>query len=105
MSGGTLHIVNRSPFEHGALEGCLERARPGGAVLLIEDGVLGALAASPSASRLAAAAAAGVEVFALGPDLDARGIEPDRLASFVDAVDYAGFVALACRFARTATWT
>ena len=101
----TLHTVNRSPFEHGALKGCLARVRPGSAVLLIEDGVLGALAGAPSADRLAAAAAAGVEVFALGPDLAARGIEPDRLASFVEVVDYVGFVDLACRFAKTATWS
>ena len=101
----TLHTVNRSPFEHGALAACLARARPGSAVLLIEDGVLGALAGSPHADRLAAAAADGVEVFALGPDLDARGIEAGRLAGCIEVVDYAGFVALACRFAKTATWT
>ena len=101
----TLHTVNRSPFEHGALAGCLARVRPGSAVLLIEDGVLGALAGGPSAGRLAAAAAADVEVFVLGPDLAARGIEPERLASFVGVVDYPGFVDLACRFAKTATWS
>ena len=101
----TLHTVNRSPFEHGALASCLARARPGSAVLLIEDGVLGALAGSPQADRLAAAAAAGVEVFALGPDLDARGIEAGRVADVVEVVDYAGFVDLACRFGKTATWS
>ena len=101
---GTLHTVNRSPFEHGAFAGCLARVRPGGAVLLIEDGVLGALADSPHANRIAALAA-DVEFFALGPDLDARGIEPDRLARCVELVDYPGFVALACRFARTVAWT
>ena len=101
----TLHTVNRSPFEHGALASCLARVRPGSAVLLIEDGVLGALAGSPHADRLAAAAAVGVAVFALGPDLDARGIEAGRLAGGIEVVDYAGFVALACRFAKTATWT
>ena len=101
----TLHTVNRSPFEHAALEGCLARVRPGSAVLLIEDGVLGGLDATPAALRLAAIATAGVEVFALGPDLAARGIERARLAPFVEVVDYAGFVELACRFARTVTWT
>ena len=102
--GGTLHTVNRSPFEHGALAGCLARVRPGSAVLLIEDGVLGALAESRFAARIAALSPE-VEFFALGPDLDARGIEPARLAPFIELVDYAGFVALACRFARTVAWT
>ena len=101
----TLHTVNRSPFEHGALVSCLGRVRPGGAVLLIEDGVLGALSGTPPADRLAAAAAGGVEVFALGPDLDARGIKAGRLAGCIEVVDYEGFVALACRFGRTVAWT
>ena len=101
----TLHTVNRSPWEHGALESCLARVRPGSAVLLIEDGVLGALAGSLAAARLAAAAAAEVEVFALGPDLAARGIEATRVAACVEVVDYAGFVALACRLGKTVTWT
>lgn len=102
--GGTLHTVNRSPFEHGALADCLARVRPGSAVLLIEDGVLGALADARFAARLAALSAE-VEFFVLGPDLDARGIESARLAPFIEVVDYAGFVALACRFARTVAWT
>ena len=102
---GTLHTVNRSPFEHGALASCLGRVRPGGAVLLIEDGVLGTLSGTPPAARLAAAAGGGVSVFALGPDLDARGIEAGRLASCIKVVDYAGFVDLACRFERTVAWT
>lgn len=101
----TLHTVNRSPWEHGALEGCLSRVRPDGAVLLIEDGVLGALAASPASARLAAGAAAGVEFFALGPDLSARGVEHDSLADCVEVIDYAGFVELVCRFDKTVTWT
>ena len=102
--GGTLHTVNRSSFEHGALEGCLARVRPGSAVLLIEDGVIGALSVSRFADRMAALATE-VEFFALGPDLEARGIEPARLAPFVEVVDYAGFVALAVRFGRTVAWT
>ena len=101
----TLHTVNRSPWEHGALAGCLGRVRPGSAVLLIEDGVLGALAGCPSAARLAEAAAGNVAIFALGPDLAARGIEPARMAECVEVVDYAGFVELACRFAKTVTWS
>ena len=101
----TLHTINRSPFEHGALEACLARVRPGSAVLLIEDGVLGALDGARFAARLAALAAEGVELFALGPDLAARGVEVSRLAAGVGVVDYAGFVELACRFERTVAWT
>ena len=101
----TLHTVNRSPWEHTALEDCLARAGPGSAVLLIEDGVLGALAGSRFAARFAAMATGEVEVFALGPDLAARGIEPGRVAGCIKMVDYDGFVGLACRFDKTVTWT
>ena len=38
-----LHTVNKSPFLHKALESCLRSAKDGSAVLLIEDGVYGAL--------------------------------------------------------------
>ena len=99
-----LHTVNRSPWEHRALERCLARVRPGSGVLLIEDGVLGALRGAPGAARFAEMAGA-VEVFALGPDLAARGIEPERVREGVEVVDYGGFVDLACRFDQVVAWT
>ena len=39
----TLHTVNKSPFGNGTLLSCLNHCKPGDAVLLIEDGVYGAL--------------------------------------------------------------
>ena len=41
----TLHTVNKSPFERNSLEGCIRLAAKGSAVLLIEDGVYGAMKA------------------------------------------------------------
>ena len=98
-----LHTVNRSPFGHRALEDCLARVRPGSGVLLIEDGVLGALRGSRFAERFAALAG-GVEVFVLGPDLAARGIEAGRVAGCIEVVDYGGFVDLAARFDKVVAW-
>lgn len=48
-----LHTVNKSPFERNALESCLQHAKKGSSVLLIEDGVYGAIKgpSPPSASR------------------------------------------------------
>ena len=45
-----LHIVNKSPQERSTLESCLRVARPGSALLLIEDAVYAAclLYTSPS---------------------------------------------------------
>ena len=99
-----LHTVNRSPWEHRVLEDCLARVRPGSGVLLIEDGVLGALRGSRFAERFASLAGK-VEVFALGPDLAARGIEDGRVAGCIQVVDYGGFVDLACRFDKMVAWT
>ena len=47
----TLHTVSRSPFRDVALESCLRVALPGSAVLLLEDGVYGALASGAHAAR------------------------------------------------------
>ena len=38
-----LHTVNKSPFEKSSLETCLRIAVEGSSVLLIEDGVYGAM--------------------------------------------------------------
>ena len=38
----TLHTVNKSPFERNALKSCLGHLTAGDAVLMIEDGVVGA---------------------------------------------------------------
>lgn len=99
-----LHTVNRSPWTHGAFESCLARARPGSGVILIEDGVLGALQGSPFAQRVAELEGV-IEFFALGPDLAARGIEPERVAPGIEVIDHGGFVDLACRFDKTLAWT
>ena len=38
-----LHTVNKSPFEKNSLETCLRLAEDNSSILLIEDGVYGAL--------------------------------------------------------------
>ena len=38
-----LHLVNKSPFERNNLDSCLRLAAKGSAVLLFEDGVIGAM--------------------------------------------------------------
>ena len=38
----TLHTVNKSPFERSAFISALNHLKPGDAVLMIEDGVVGA---------------------------------------------------------------
>lgn len=95
-----LHIVNKSPFEHRALKTCLAHAGEGDAVLLIEDAVVGATAEA----SVAAALESKIAVYALGPDLKARGLPNDHIIKGVKVVDYAGFVDLTVEHDNVQTW-
>ena len=99
----TLHTVNKSPFERNALQSCVGHLTAGDAVLMIEDGVLGARKGSSAAAAVKAALASG-SVYALAPDLAARGIKPEQLIDGVETIDYGGFVDLVTQHARTVAW-
>jgi len=88
-----LHTVNKSPFEKNSLETCLRIAVEGSSVLLIEDGVYGAMngtslngALSDAGNRL--------QFYVLGPDLKARGLSEKDVMEGIEVVDYDGFVDL-----------
>lgn len=97
-----LHIVNKSPFQTGSLDSCLRMAQSGSALLLIEDGVYAATAGSAAESRMHAACER-IKVYALRPDMDARGVT-GRLLEGVTLVDYPGFVDLAVAHATSQSW-
>jgi tRNA 2-thiouridine synthesizing protein B len=97
-----LHIVNKSPGERATLESCLAHARPGHAVLLIEDAVYAATKGHSSAARVSAALAT-VKVFVLMPDLEARA-RASALLEGVVPVDYRGFVDLVTQNPRVQSW-
>ena len=92
-----LHIVNKSPHERNALASCLRVAQPGQALLLIEDGVIAATGPGlgDAASRL--------KVYALAPDLAARGLSA-KVAPGITAIDYAGFVDLVAEHSTSQSW-
>ncbi|MBK9136655.1 MAG: sulfurtransferase complex subunit TusB [Betaproteobacteria bacterium] len=97
-----LHIVNKSHTDRTALASCLRLARDGQALLLTEDGVLAASAATAEASGIAAAAKR-LKVYVLAPDAQARGVA-ERLAAGVTTVDYAGFVDLVAEHSTNQSW-
>jgi tRNA 2-thiouridine synthesizing protein B len=97
-----LHTVNKSPFENKALESCLTYARKGSAVLLIEDGVYAA-ARGTAVSRRIEAAMKDVSIYALAPDVAARGMQ-DRVMNGVRLVDYGGFVDLVVEHNAVQSW-
>lgn len=99
----TLHTVNKSPFATDAMLSCLNHCVEGDAVLMIEDGVYGAVADSRISTAVEAKAGI-VKLFVLGPDAEARGLSQKICLSDVGRVDYDGFVDLVSQHDRTQAW-
>jgi tRNA 2-thiouridine synthesizing protein B len=87
-----LYIVNKNCTDSSALKNCVERACDGDAILLIENAVYGGIS-SPGNTALQGVAD-GVGVYALTPDMQARGLDASQYVDFIRFVDYAGFVTL-----------
>jgi tRNA 2-thiouridine synthesizing protein B len=94
-----LHIVNQSPLRSTTLQS-VARVAQGGALLLIEDGVI---AATKGVDSPLSEIMARMPVYALLPDLEARGLA-NRVLDGVTVVDYAGFVALVAEHRNCQSW-
>lgn len=97
-----LHIVNKSPLQRTTLESCLRVALPGGAILLIEDAVYAATRGNAAEAQLRDALSR-FKVYALAPDLEARGMH-ERVMEGVATVDYGGFVDLVAEHKNCQSW-
>lgn len=97
-----LHIVNKSHELTSALKSCLRLAKDGHALLLTEDAVYAATKPVLAASGIEAAMKR-LKVYALAPDLQARGVAA-RVADGVTLVDYAGFVDLVAEHPNNQSW-
>ncbi len=86
-----LHTINKSPFTSNTFETCLRFLRSGDPVLFYEDGVYTVQTSHKFSGRIAELQASN-PVFALKPDLEARGIA-DTVEG-VTLIDYGGFVDL-----------
>jgi tRNA 2-thiouridine synthesizing protein B len=97
-----LHTVNKSPTERNALESCFKYLKKGSAVLLIEDGVYGALKGSTT-TKMVEQTLKNFPIYALYPDIEARGMQ-DRVIDGIKLVDYSGFVDLVAEHATIQAW-
>lgn len=97
-----LHTVNKSPTERNALESCLKYLKKGSAVLLIEDGVYGALKGTAT-TKMVEQALKSFPIYALYPDVEARGMQ-DRVIDGIKLVDYSGFVDLVAEHPTVQAW-
>ena len=94
-----LHLVNKSPYDGCSLNTAATIMKSDDKLLLIEDGVYGAIKNGKAAPLLK-----GLNVSVLGPDLAARGIPEDKLVDGVTIVDYAGFVDLVEANEKVQSW-
>jgi len=97
-----LHIVNKSPFERNALDSCLRFGRNGSSVLLIEDGVYAVTRGNVAEPKIKAALGR-MKIYALRPDLEARGMQ-DAVIEGIQLVDYGGFVDLVIGHTTVQSW-
>ena len=98
-----LHIINKSPYDRNSLDTCLRMARPGSAILLIEDGVYAVQGKSTASIKLSEAMENN-PVYALQPDLQARGVSQESMLDGVKLVDYDGFVELTTEYDKLQSW-
>ncbi|MGK0525514.1 MAG: tRNA 2-thiouridine synthesizing protein B [Pseudomonadales bacterium] len=89
----TLHILNKAP-EHPRSVACMGALMPGDALLLTENAVL-ALAAQCSTL-------AGIRVYALAPDVAARGL--GQCTGEAALVDYPAMVDLTAQAQNVISW-
>lgn len=98
-----LHTVNKSPLDRNALESAIKHAIKGNAILMIEDGVYGAMKATVK-SDMVTGAISDISFYVMGPDLKARGIAEDKIIDGIKIVDYNGFVDLVTEHDVTQSW-
>jgi len=93
-----LHTINKSPLRHRSLRSCLQFCTDEDGVLLLEDGVYGAMRGVDCGLDDRAG-----PLYAIAADIDARGLA-GRLRNDVEVVDYAGFVDLCTRYKVVKNW-
>lgn len=99
----TLHIVNKSPFERNSLGSCMRLAEKGSAVLLFEDGVIGAMQNTKFSSKITQAMN-DHSFYVLGPDIKARGLSSSKVIDGINVIDYDGFVDLTTEHETVQSW-
>lgn len=99
----TLHTINKSPFTHNTLSSCIRVCTNQDGILLLEDGVYGAIESMPESNELQNLIKKGVKVFALINDIKARGLDA-KIAANINAIDYDGFVQLTLDHRCVQSW-
>ncbi|GLW39533.1 sulfurtransferase TusB [Pectobacterium actinidiae] len=94
-----LHTLSRSPY-HVDLDALLRSLDQGDALVLLQDGVIAALAGGDIIHRLLESA---VLLYALQPDTAARGMT-EQISNNVTLIDYNQFVQLTVEHPQQLAW-
>ncbi len=98
-----LHTVNKSPFENSSISSCLAMCTNDSSVLFIEDGVISVMK-STKFSDLIMDSLSKYKIYALKPDLEARGLSLDNVIDGVEIVGYDEFVDLTTEHDSVQSW-
>lgn len=97
-----LHTFNQSPQQGEALKSCLRCMKPGSTLLLIENGVYAAMDNSVCSKDLSQALKV-FNIYALEPDLKARGMA-NRIIPGIKLANYDDFVDLVADHHSIQSW-
>lgn len=93
----TLHLLSHSPFTDSRLASCLRLLGPDDGVLLTGDAVYAGADSQVGAPLQQAA----TRLYALGEDVQARGLTP---GTGVTVIDYPEFVELTLAYDKVNSW-
>ncbi|KML64730.1 sulfurtransferase complex subunit TusB [Pectobacterium peruviense] len=94
-----LHTLSSSPY-HADLDTLLRSLERGDALVLLQDGVIAALAGGDIIQRLLDSA---VLIYALQPDTEARGVT-EQISNSVTLIGYNEFVQLTVEHPQQLAW-
>lgn len=98
-----LHIISKSSFTHNTLRSCIAICANKDSLLLIEDGVFGALQSAPDAKALQSLIERNIAVYALSADVNARALAK-KIEPHIQLITYEEFVQLTINHKCTQSW-
>ncbi len=98
-----LHTINKSPFENSSVSSCLSLCVKDSSILFIEDAVISVMKHSKFCS-LIESSLKNFKMYALKPDLEARGLSLENVISGVNIVGYEEFVELTIEHDSVQSW-
>ena len=98
-----LHTVNKSPFENSTVISCISLFTKNSSILFIEDAVISVMK-STKFTDMINNSLKDFKIYALKPDLEARGLSLNNVIEGVKVVGYEEFVDLTTEHDSVQSW-